>query len=351
MLPNRSQNLSLQEADVRAFVGLPDEEDRARAYAEYIFDALNPQGSSTAAMQAAQDDVERADRDMKSIEAKLDETDSYGVVEEPDSEHKRNPIETLFGGFSLLVLFVTMLTVPGIAVMLITQAQKIALVADMPVFGLVFGVTALAGVLASVEFRAKLTSDRARLLYDRRLLLATVTVFIVWASITSLAAYPMAFGDASGATASDWTLEPAMPASPGFVLEPPMWLLFLVTAILDLVAAPTLHQFALRRLTPRTLKRIIPDAEEAHLLVLMAEAKTKRDQAIEALNTLEAHENSHLATKAMQGELAAAAVKRKSADVDAAQKAAAAEILYAPVNGSGNGAFAPNDKHVFGSGS
>ena len=168
---------------------------------------------------------------------------------------------------------------------------------------------------------------------------------MIWSFVLSLSAYPIVFDEAAIAAVNDWGADPATEAQAAFVLEPPMVLLFWVTALLDLVAAPTLHQFALRRLTPRTVKRITPDAEYEHLSKQELHERQMLDGAAGFLGDIEAHNNRRASAKALMGETAVALVKRLTAEVAAAQKEAASQILFPPARAHTDGAKAPNGRH------
>ncbi len=348
-------NLTIEE--IISFVGPPDGEKKLRSAVDSKFRAHHPSPEDPEAERAAIDAYEHALRLWKELVAKEEKTEPYMVRWERDPEAKINWIEYLLGLFALGVMVCAMLTVPGITVMQIVEANKIALVADFPIFGLVFGVTALAGIFASIAYRDKLGSDEARLVFDRRLLKTTVAAFLIWATTASLVAFPPTIGGTGVFTdspsSSDWVIPQGGtdPASyePPSVLAIPIWFLFLATTVLDLFAAPTLHNFVLSRVTPRPIRRIIGNDENDHLHgKLSVKAYVEVKQTTNSLKELrDAKERWNAALEMQQlfelarfEELAAIA---KSAGDTAARKALRDALKKKPPKDDGSEADEPEE--------
>lgn len=343
---------TIGEEDIAPFVPLADEEARVRRFAQNLFRRFNPGPVISEEMEVAEERLVHARHEEQRTFRQRRSTPLYRAGEEPDPDAKSNPIESAFGKFGLAVLIAALFVVPGIAAMLIIEAGKIAVVADVPAFGLVFGITALVGILAAIEWRGHLVSDNARSRFDRRLLAATIAVFLAWSLIMALAAYPADFSGSAidrAAESRDWSLpvtDTPEPAASGFRIESPMWLLFFATALLDLLAAPTLHHFAVRRLAPRPVKRISPDAEQDHLVVNAGpEAAAEVNDALEELSHLRTADQLWQAAMESFEERAVALLKVKTAEVEAARSAAVAQVLYAAPRRPGKRPHGPNGRH------
>lgn len=176
--------------------------------------------------------------------------------------------------------------------MLALEGQKFMLLADFPLLGLVFGAAPLAAIFASINWRTTILNDLDRLRYDRRLLRASMIAMLVWAVVMALSAFPIHFGGgeaisvaSEGDDLDGWGLAPAQDAQPGFVLTAPPALIFIVTAVLDLLAAPTLHRIALNHISRPSLKDVFEDQERVHV---ESEILPKRKAAVtDALGELE----------------------------------------------------------------
>ena len=272
MKTNQFVTPSIDVGQIAPHIGTPDAEGRVRHVARVIFEALNPKPVIELELEIAREAVEHLRHGLRRIRGQQDGTRLFATFSAPDPEAARNAVESTLGKFGLAILIAAFATVPAIATMLIAEAGKIALVADQPAFGLIFGVTALVAILASIELRDLFGSDRARRRFDCGLLVAAITMFLCWIVMLALAAYPVGSSGAETPLADgglDWSALDAEAseeeAGAGVGFEVPMWLLFVVTGLLDLSAAPTLHRFALKRLTPEPLKRTAPDAEQDYL--------------------------------------------------------------------------------------
>ncbi|MEO0411739.1 MAG: hypothetical protein AAF221_07885 [Pseudomonadota bacterium] len=332
MSNQKAYDTHANEEDYKQFVGAPGSEEAAEKQATANFLMRNKRPNTEAEIESKRSEINETKDQQRKIDRKLRHTNPYQICDEADPAASKNPLETVFGLVGFGVLSIALVVVPGIATMLIIQAEKIALVADKPVFGLVFGVSALAGVLASIQFRSLLRSDADRLSYDRWAIKLTVGVFLVWAAVMSLAAYPIIIptGAVEPISQPDIIIFDAVEDVSGIHIQPPMMLLFLITALLDLVAAPTLHSFALNRLTPRPVKRIIEDAEFKYLEA----CKDQKGAELEALYTdltqlISDHEAFEAALQTSV-ENALSALNRLEARVEAAQNAAKIQALYAP---------------------
>lgn len=272
MKTNQFVTPRIAEGQIAPQIGAPDAEERVRRVARVVFEAVNLEPVLELELEIAREAVEHARAGLRRIRGQQDRTRLFVSFSAADPQAGRNAVESTLGKFGLAILIAAFATVPAIATMLIAEAGKIALVADQPVFGLIFGVTALVAILASIELRDLLGSDSARQRFDWGLLMATIAAFLCWIVTLSLAAYPAGPGGTETPLAGsglDWSTPaadvPAGDADASVGFELPMWLLFVVTGVLDLLAAPTLHRFALKRLTPEPLKRTAPDAEQDYL--------------------------------------------------------------------------------------
>lgn len=348
---DQKYNVDIGEESIGQFAELPDGEDRAGSYAQDWFRLRNRLSAVPEAITAAKEAVDHARRQIERVRDRINDTPLYGVSEESDPQAQTNVIEQGTGVVGVIILLFALLTVPGIATMQIVQSGKIALVADYPAFGLVFGITALVGILAAIEWRSKIGRYEDRLSFDRALLKATIGVFVLWSLALALAAYPIQLGDvAQQAGANDWGNLAQIPdetAAFGFKIQTPMWLVFFITALLDLLAAPTLHQLALNRLARLTLKRITPDAEKDHLEnVELPAATASLDEAIGNLRELLAEKEGWEAAMKICEARAIAILKSKVRLAEADSKVAAANHFYGASRQTNGASVLPNGHSI-----
>lgn len=162
------------------------------------------------------------------------------------------------GGVAAVTLAVAMLTMPAIAGISIYSAEKFELLSRIPALSMIFGLSPFAGVLSAVAWRGKLGSDQARTEFDQTLIKSTVVVLIIWSIIAAFTAYPIG---GNAAPDSGYRDNP----DKGFSLIIAPSILLIWTAILDLVAAPTLHMIVEDKLFKKQSVGACANPEMTHL--------------------------------------------------------------------------------------
>lgn len=214
---------------------------QAEALAIAKFSVENPAPVSKAEIKALNLELNAAMDRLEVVLRQRETTSEFINLYEMVPLRELSILDRMMGGVAAITLTAAMLTMPAIAGISIFEADKFPLLREMPILSLIFGLSPFAGILSAVIWRDTLGSDQARSAFDRTLLKSTVLVLIIWAVIAALTAFPIG-GDlsAEGGYGSE--------AKSGFRLSIPPSVLLVWTAILDLVAAPTLHMIVEEKL-------------------------------------------------------------------------------------------------------
>ena len=240
--------LDFKEADLVPFV---TEKNPIQAVKEWVtsnYKANFPDPRNPEKEKALRYECEREQKRLNALDQELEDTLSHEVVKERDAEGQRNFVDLMFGAIAFAVVIFAIGLMPSIATMMMVDAQKIALIADNPAWGVVFGVTPLAGMMAAIGFRKTIRSSKRRNQFDARLYVAAVTLVFAWAVMLSLAAYPVTLD-----------LE-----DHSVTIETPTFVIFILTTLVELTGAPALHRIMHTSLAPRHIERVIPRAEFDH---------------------------------------------------------------------------------------
>lgn len=263
----------------RELGGLSGEEEVKRRTSE-SYRAAHPEPKTEAQIAETETALERAKAVQDAAQDKLDQTKPYLTRREIDTSIEPTIFDKAIGYVAAGMGIMLMCVIPAISTMLIVEAGDIALVADNPVFGFAFGIAALAGALASAQYRDTIGSDAALARYDQRLIRWTQFFVVAWISIAALTAYPIG-GDA----ASDvWSLEAGAATETAF--EMPQALLFVVTALLDMSAAAVAHVTAHRYLIGGYLVSTSPNPRHEAQAEHLRQCQARADQHTTTLKDL-----------------------------------------------------------------
>jgi len=159
-----------------------------------------------------------------------------------------------------------------------------------------------------------------------------MVVLMLWSLSMAFLAFPLTIGGELVESTDAWGNK-VMVKLGGIAFDTPPSLIFIVTTLLDLLAAPALHRIALKRLSPRTIKRIEEDAERVHVRDKIIPArKVELQNAIADYELLLARQNAR--QNALKNNIADALARLANIklQVKAAQIRAAQTILNDDLN-------------------
>ena len=310
-----TDQLKFAAREVLFFAVDKDGEAKLAAYTHDAYRAAHPGPVQEEQLAAAQHAVNEAEKEIERFENHRAKTDDYIVHEEHAKDHKPSFLPKVTGWAATVVYLASLGIPPVVAAMLLVQSQKIGLLGDWPMLAAFFGMSALAGLFASSQIRKCLQTDEIKRLYDLGLNIAAMIVFLLW--LLSLAMAAFSVGDSS---ATLWSVSSEAQQSPqGGV---PMWWVFLITGVLDLLAAPVLRRYAQDALEPRKSICITDNPERVYLDTRIVQKRAERDVALQQLQALKerrdawASEESATVKRALQ-QLETARVALVKAHADA----------------------------------
>jgi len=210
-----------------------------------IFDSEHPEQDITAKIEVAEQQYRGRAAQAKRFEKERAKTPAKITTQVKDPDHEPTLLDRSFGSVVGLLVFTGILVIPLITSGLLIESGKLPIVADFPAIGLAFGVMALCGFVASIEYRAKLTTIEGIRLYDRSVIGLALIFFFIWISLFAFIAYPLEVSAPAGLTDEYGVPITTIEASP------PIALFVIATGLLDLLAGPVFHMAAARCLFPR----------------------------------------------------------------------------------------------------
>jgi len=304
----QSFNTNLTQFDLNNYIGVAAQSLTPKKSRKRLCKALDKkvlklfgESTSKAIRNAVDAEVKRC---MARLETLKNERDSYDLFK---TDYRKIPWQELsgldrgFGIAAIVVMCIAALIIPIIASITIMEADKLALLADVPLLAGAFGAIALAGAMGSTHYHSKLKTDADKNAYEKNLIKLTAGAFLLFVSAYALSAYPITLGGKLQDVAnSAWGgSETTQQKVGGFELKIPTAITLIVTAILELFAAPTFHLIASDTLFPKVAVKTdqsevikhyndvaIPEAEAELQIALskqneIVEHDLKREQSIQ----------------------------------------------------------------------
>lgn len=280
--------------------------------------------------------LEKAKSGQNAAQDKLDDIKPYLTRYEVDTSLKPDFLDKAMCWLACCIGLMLICVIPAISTMLIVEAGDIALVADSPIFGFAFGIAAVAGAIASAQYRDSVGSEAARARYDRRLIRWTQVCMVAWVSVAAFSAYPIG----GEATSDIWSLDSnTTPAEKPF--EMPRAFLFIVTALLDMSAAAVVHHTARKHLILGYLISTSPNPRYEAQAEYLKQWQVRTDQLSAKLDDLKEKKAAWAAGEAACVEDAVSRYHALHAHAKAAAANAHAQVLR------GDGPATPSNINPF----